>query len=429
LDERLTRRLAGVLHSRLPDLGFEHVDDPRRQASVDWPLPTILTLVVTAILAKRRSLAHLESLSAEMSEASQELLGLSRRLPDTTARDTLVRLEPDSLRQALYRQVRAAHRRKALRPVGLPFGVVSLDGKFTVIDAAKGGYVSALRREPKETKGKLGTVTATLISAKAKPCLDARPIRRYWGEETVYPAALSELLEAYGSLDLFKLVVYDAGACSRINARSTRDQGLHYMFRLKQGKQPKLYAAARQELGDRPREQADAVVEGSYLGTPERRSVFLSEQVSTWPQWTGMRTVVRILWEQLDDQGRTVKSDERYYVSSLPNDALEGGHWIAVARGHWAVENNCHHTFDAVLEEDDKPWIRSDARGALAVLLLRRMAYNILTFFRSVTQRSPSRRKTPWRDICRWFYNALIVATDKETSGFRVRKMESTGIA
>jgi hypothetical protein len=418
-----------VLHSRLPDLGFEHVDDPRRQASVNWPLPTILTMVVTAIVAQRRSLAHLESLSAEMSEASRKLLGLPCRLPDTTARDTLVRLEPDSLRQALYRQVRAAHRRKALRPVGLPFGVVSLDGKFTVIDDAKGGYVSALRDEPKETKGKLGTVTATLISAEAKPCLDARPIRRSWGEETVYPYALDELLEAYGSLDLFKLVVYDAGACSRLNAQSTREEGLHYMFRLKQGKQPKLYAAARQELGDRPTERADAVVEGSFLGKAERRSVFLSEQVTTWPRWTEMRTAVRILWEQLDDQGRTVKSDERYYVSSLPQDSLEGGQWISVARGHWAVENNCHHTFDAVLEEDDKPWIRSDARGALAVLLLRRMAYNILTFFRSVTQRSPSRRKTPWRDLCRWFYNALIVATEGETSGFRVRKMESTGIA
>lgn len=429
MDGRLTRRLSGVLHSRLPELGFEHVDDPRRQASINWPLPTILTLVVTAIVAKRRSLAHLESLSAEMSEASRKMLGLPRRLPDTTARDTLVELEPDSLRLALYRQVRAAHRRKALRPERLPFGVVSLDGKFTVIDEAEGEYVSPLRDEPKATKGKLGTVTATLISAKSKPCLDARPIRRRWGEETVYPDALNELLEAYGSLDLFKLVVYDAGACSRLNARSTREQGLHYMFRLKQGKQPKLYAAARQELGDRPRELADAVVEGSYLGKAERRSVFLSEQVSTWPRWTEMRTAVRILWEQLDDRGSTVKSDERYYVSSLPHDALEGGQWISVARGHWAVENNCHHTFDAVLREDEKPWIRSNARGALAVLLLRRMAYNILTFFRSVTQRSPSRRMTPWRDLCRWFYNALIVATERETSALRVRMMDSTGIA
>jgi predicted transposase YbfD/YdcC len=364
-----------------------------------------------------------------MSAAARRLLGLPRRLPDTTVRDVLVKLSPDSLRQALYRLIRAAHRRKALKPVGLPFGVVSLDGKFTVIDDARSSYVSASKNELGAKYGKLGTVTATLISAAAKPCLDARPIGRYWGEETVYPFALYEQLQAYGSLGLFKLVVYDAGACSRTNARSTVAEGLHYMFRLKKGKQPKLTAAAVRELGDRTLDEASAVVCGTYLGKPERRSVYLSERVSTWPSWTGMQTVVRVLWELLDDEGRTVKSDERYYVSSLPMDALDGGQWIAVARSHWAVENNCHHTFDAVLKEDDRPWIRSDARGTLAVLLLRRMAYNILTLYRSVTMRSPSARQTPWRDLCRWFYNALLVASDRHTTGLRARRNNAAGIA
>jgi hypothetical protein len=50
-----------VLNSRVPEFGFEHVDDPRRLASVDWSLPTILTLVLTAIVAGRRSLAQLET--------------------------------------------------------------------------------------------------------------------------------------------------------------------------------------------------------------------------------------------------------------------------------------------------------------------------------------------------------------------------------
>ena len=37
--------------------------------------------------------------------------------------------EPDELRQSLYAQVRAAHRRKALTSVGLPCGQVAIDGK------------------------------------------------------------------------------------------------------------------------------------------------------------------------------------------------------------------------------------------------------------------------------------------------------------
>jgi hypothetical protein len=178
----------------------------------------------------------------------------------------LVKLEPDALRQALYRQVRAAVRRKALCPSGLPFGVVSLDGKFTAIEDTKSPLVSVSGDAKGNKYGKLGTVTATLISADAKPCLDARPIGAGWGEETVYPMALDELLAAYGSLDLFKLVVYDAGACSMANAQATRDASLHYMFRLKQGKQPKLHSAAHKELGSRAIEQADAVVDGHFQG-------------------------------------------------------------------------------------------------------------------------------------------------------------------
>ena len=154
------------------------------------------------------------------------------------------------MRQSLYRQNQAAHRRKALKPVALPFGVVSLDGKFTMVRDEKSEYTQ-VSSTGRWKGGRVGTVTSTLISAAAKPCLDAQPIRAGWGEETVYTDAIYELLNAYGSLNLFKLVVYDAGACSRVNARNTCELGLDYMFRLKHGKQPKLYEAAQAELEKR----------------------------------------------------------------------------------------------------------------------------------------------------------------------------------
>ena len=428
MEGRLSRRLAGVIRSRIPEIGFEDVEDPRRAASTAWPLPTILTSVVTAILAGCRSLSALENLSLEMSKSARKLVALRRRLPDTTVRDVLIALHPNSLRAALHRQVRAAARRKALQPTGLPFGVVSLDGKFTSIDDTQSKYVSECRDTAGDSYGKLGTITSTLISADAKPCLDARPIQGGWGEETVYSYVLRDLLQAYGSLNLFNLVVYDAGACSRLNARTTREEGLHYMFRLKQGKQPKLYEAAQQELGSRGPEEADGITLGTFQGQRERRSVYLSEDVSSWPRWAQLRTCVRVRWELLDENGQTIRSDERYYVSSLAHDDLKPKQWIQISRGHWAVENNCHHTFDAVLREDDKPWITSDATGMLAVLLLRRLAYNILTLFRTVTQRSAKARHTPWRDLCRWFYNMLMVLSEAHVEGLRTRKRLADGI-
>ena len=45
--------------------------------------------------------------------------------------------------------------------------------------------------------------------------------------------ALRELLGAYGSLDLFRLISYDSGACSLENADLVRANSLHYLFGLK----------------------------------------------------------------------------------------------------------------------------------------------------------------------------------------------------
>ena len=423
MDGRLNRRVIGALHARLPEAGLGHVKDPRRQDSITWPIETILGAVVTAIVAGRKSLAQLESLTDEMSLAARRKVRLPRRIPDTTARDLLVRIEPDGLRESLRRQIRAAHRRKALAPVDLPFGVVSMDGKFTAVPEAKGPYAQARGPLDKEY-GLVGSITATLISAAAKPCLDAEPVIPLWGEETLFPEALLNLKQAYGSLDLFQLVVYDAGACSRANARFTREEGLDYLLRVKDGKQPKLHAAATQVLGGRPLDEADAVMEERVSGNQVRRSVYLSEDraLVTWPRWAEVKSVVRVLFEKRDSDGQMVETEDRYYVTSLPMDALTPKQWIRVTRGHWAVENNCHHTWDAALKEDKRPWIVAESQGTLAVMLLRRIAYNILTLFRSVTLRSSSQRLARWRDICRWFYNAIIGSTEEHLAGLRMRR-------
>jgi len=158
-------------------------------------------------------------------------------------------------------------------------------------------------------------------------------------------------------------------------------------------------------------------------GRRVRRSGYLTDDVAVWPSWTELKLYVRILWEELDTDGNAVATDERYYVSSLARDVLTGEQWVTVCRDHWAVENNCHHTWDAVFEEDDHPWIVSDAQGTVVLLLLRRLAYNILTLFRSRTLRSAKKRKRPWRDLIRWFYNALISATEDQLVGLRVREL------
>ena len=77
-----------------------------------------------------------------------------------------------------------------------------------------------------------------------------------------------------------------------------------------------------------------------------------------------------------------------------------------------ATRHNCHHTPDAVLREDEHPWVETCPRATVAVIALRRIACTMLTLFRSVTQRSQERRGMPWRDLVRAVYNAMISLTE-----------------
>jgi len=430
LDKKTTRRLIGLLKARLPDAALHQVSDRRRQASVRWPMKTILQSVVMAMVAGCRGLREMEALTQEMSRASRRTLGIPRRLSDTTARTALVGLDVAELRAALRRQVHAAHRRKALQPDGLPFGVVAMDGKFVPAPMGrKSPYVQNSTTSSGKDYGKLGTITATLLSSRAKVCIDMEPIPATWGEATRYTDQLDALLQAYGKLDLFQLVTYDAGGCSKVNARNTREYGIDYLFRLKDGSQPKLTAEARRLLGHQGTSEALAVDEERYRGEVLRRSVFLAPETGIWPRYAGARAFALVRCDRLDDDGDVIDSDERYYITSLEPDTLSGAQWLRVTRGHWSVENNCHHTWDAVLREDDRPWIVAEPHATLVVMLLRRIAYNLLTLYRSVTLRSAANHLTPWRDLMRWLYNALIAAQPWHVEGLRLRKRPTSATA
>lgn len=110
---------------------------------------------------------------------------------------------------------------------------------------------------------------------------------------------------------------------------------------------------------------------------------------------------LRLLTRQtLDREGKRVAYDNRYFVSSLGLDEPRPRQWLYAVRLHWAVENNCHNTWDTAFEEDERPWIQAHPRATVVVMILRRIAYDLLTWFRSVTQRSEDKRQVPWKARC-----------------------------
>jgi hypothetical protein len=200
------RRLAGLLKARLADLNFNEVLDFRHRRGRRWKLESFLNAVLAGMLAGCQGLAETERLTAQMSLTCRRLLGLRGRVPDTTMRDALVKADLFGLRHCLHSLVKAAIRRKALAPVDLPFGVVSMDGKCVASTAPQGTLAHKATRADGRIESRIWTVTSMLSSAAAKVCLDALPMPRGRNEMSYFEFAFHRLVEAYGRTNLFQLI-------------------------------------------------------------------------------------------------------------------------------------------------------------------------------------------------------------------------------
>jgi hypothetical protein len=422
-DARMNRRLTAMLSIRLDDAGLDEVPDARDPRGVVWPLGTLLRAAVIGVAAGADSLAEVERFTKSMSLAMRRKLGIRRRVPDTTLRDNLCAIEPAALGPCIRALARAAHRRKALCPVGLPFGVVSMDGKGTALPAVDDYFAQRQTQgEDGPLIGVVRTVTTTLTSSPARPCIDVTPIPASTNEMGIFRAALVHLLRAYSGLDLFRVVTYDAGACSLDNAMAVREHNLHYVLGLTAG-QPTLFEAAKAWLGVRPSAGADAASTDPLSDGTVVRRIYIGAavEVDSPEGWeTHLRTVLRVETETLDQKGNRTKLENRYLISSLANDRLSPEQWLLLVRRHWGVETT-HQALDVAFKEDKHPWIKQNPRGMLVVAILRRIAYTLLSLFRSGTQRSDARRAMPWKDLFWDIKVALLATTAAQLAGLRLR--------
>lgn len=413
---RVTRRTVGHIAARTAELGLDDVPDPRK-GKTDWRLATVLKACIVGMAAGCKGLGEVEDLTASLGRGARKALGLWRRLPDTTARNPLCKLDPNRVRKLLHASVRNAQRRKQLNH-DFPLRVASLDGKVTstwLLDDPKAKVKFA---QVQGDRAVVRTVTSCLISVPGRPCLDAHPIPPKTNEMGVFVEALDALLRAYP--DLLDMVTYDAGACGLDNAGAVVARRLHYLFCLT-ANQPTLLQEAQRLLARKGPEQC--VAESTDLDGPDIvvRRMYVAELSDGWLDWGHLRTVVRIRCEREDKSNGTKSAPEdRYYISSLPYADLSPKHWLELIRRRWSVENQNHNTFDTAFAEDDRPWIMQP-HGMVVVMLLRRLTYNLLTLYRAVTLRSERSRTTSWPTLMRTVYKALLQASEEAMAGVRHR--------
>jgi len=415
---RLRRRLAGFLGKRLAELHLDEVPDARDPRGQRWELETLLRATVVGLAAGAKGLGEVEDITEQMTPEIKRWIQIPRRVPDTTLRDALVTVKPEHVPPVLHQAVRAAHRRKALTADGLPFGVVSLDGKVITVPASDDWYAQRQTQQQDSVLGAVRTVTAVLTSSGARPCIDVTPIPAPTNEMGMFETAFDHVVQAYAGLDLFRLVTYDAGACSAANAQAVRQRGYHYLLGLK-GNQPELLREAKQWLGDRT--DVDATSEDIERGHLVIRRLYLGQATTGPDGWAHIRTVLRVVSEKQDALGQ-VTTEERYFVGSLPSCRLTAEQWLLVVRRHWGVET-AHQVLDVAFKEDKRPIILENPRATVVVAILRRIAYTLLTLFRSVTQRSDERRHTPWKKLINSVFRTLIGSDQATLTGLRRRPL------
>lgn len=414
---RLTRRHVGHLAARVNKMPLDKVADPRKGRTT-WPIRTLLTAAMVGIAAGCKGLGEVEELTSWLGSGARQYLGLKSRVPDTTMRDLLVQFEPNEVRKLNYGFIRAARRRKQLNH-DMPVRAVSMDGKATSTWLFDPPDAPVQYGQRQGRHAVVRTITSCLATVPGRPCLDAHPVPPETNEMGSFVPALEALLSAYGR-SLFDVVMYDSGACSQANATAVIDRELDYVFCLKKN-QPELLKEAERVLSHLPLETAHATDTDLDGGDVVTWWGWVTDELAGWLDWPHLNTVVRIHKVKTDKDGNILSIEDRYYVSSLEATRLSPKGWLELIRRRWSVENENHNVWDTILLEDKRPWILLPA-GMVVVLLLRRLVYNLLTLYRSVTLRSERNRSQSWTRLLRDIHRSLLRATDEVMAGVRRRK-------
>lgn len=344
---------------------FAAVPDPRRMASVRYPLPAILAMAVAAILANHRSVLAIAEWGAD--QAASLLAQLGFPTAHTPCQSTLQRLfaklDGDAL-SAVLATVATPH----AEPAPDALQGVAIDGKAQrgrLRFPGGGCPVHALSAYCHET----GLVLAV------EPIDAPAGTDRGEAELTVTPVLLDRV--AWHN----RVLTGDALFCQRDLCRQVLAAGGDYLLAVK-ANQPALHDAIAflfdppPDAGVLPLTDRRAVqtLDYGHGRTRERRVLTASTDLAGYLDWPGHAQVVRIerTWIAHDQTKQSVG----YAITSLLPARADAARLLQLKRGHWRIENGLHRCKDVALGEDAS--LIHAGQGPTVMALLRDTAVNVL---------------------------------------------------
>jgi predicted transposase YbfD/YdcC len=397
-----------------PAYRWDKVSDPRSRRGRRWKrVSELMNAMLLGFVSGCGALRKVERLTGGMGIFGRNYI--SRRVPDTTLTDLIPRLLPDELREQLIWQVKASWRNKEFRPVGLPCGVATIDGKgLGVLAHSACGTAQLNHREDGSEYYLARMLRVVLTSAESRPCLDQMPIAAKTNEMGDFISFYDRFLAAYGdNNDLFEIVDVDAGMTSKMNADRIHESLKAYVMALK-GQQAELLFEAQRLLGNRRKPDAETLWE-RHQGKRIQRRLFVTYEMEGYHDWRHLRQVWRV--EQVSESryGK-VEREERYFLSSISKGKLTADQILLVVRGHWRVENDCFWSLDMQWKEDSAPWCTA-GRATEILSWIRLMAYNLVQQARrrNLRKKLPDGRREappPWDAVFAWINEAWHITQE-----------------
>jgi predicted transposase YbfD/YdcC len=341
---------------------FATVPDPRRAASVRYPLAAVLALAVAAVLAGHRSVLAIAEWGARQEPSLLTTLGFpTARTPCQSTLQRLFRhLNGEALAAAL-----ALH----IAPVAAPGADrqgVAIDGK-------------AQRGRLRFTAGGCPVHALSAFCHASGLVIASEPIStdgdKAEAELSVAPALVARIDWRN------RVFTGDALFCQRSLCRQIGAAGGAYLLLVKEN-QPALHDAIAL-LFDPPVDLAvlplldrrdAATLERGHGRTDERRHLVASTDLNGYLDWPGAAQVFRRerTWREHGTPHRAVQ----YGITSLTPAHADPARLLALRRGHWAIENALHRQKDVAFGEDAS--LIHLGQGPTVMALVRNAALKLL---------------------------------------------------
>ena len=366
-DAKSRRAMAGISQY------FAHLHDRRQPEKTDYPLLTIIAVVVLGTLAGCDGWSELADWAVLYRARLQTFLdlGSNGKTPcETTLARVFARLEPNAFRDAFMAWAKAlnAARQQPSEPGADSTRSIAIDGKALRCAMKRAGATSPMM----------------LVSAFATDnhlVLGAVRTEDKSNEITAIPALLA-LLDLEGAL-----VTMDAAGTQTAHTNKITEKKGDYILALK-GNQGGTHQAVGRFLLDAAEERFESTrhrehrTEEDGHGRHEKRRVVAVEvpdDLLTDDRWAGLETIVYV--ERERTVGAAAPSVEyHFYISSLRYTEVR--RIAAAIRAHWSIENNLHWVLDTQFREDESQIGEGFAPENLA--MVRRFVLNCLKQRRDV---------------------------------------------